>query len=252
MPDFHVITTGLRFPEGPVAMPDGSVILVEIERGTLTRVGEDGAVDVIAETGGGPNGAAMGPDGKCYICNNGGFEWFDGDLLRPTGQAKDYTGGRIERVDISTGEVEVLYMEFERLTLGAPDVSLYDPESVGLYHTAAHAIVRKAGGHASRVARLAGAGHWVPSNLAKGTRRWALPDEDALIAALKSNRLGGAGLDVFDPEPTSGKRWSRVPNVILTPHQGGTTYETLFAQAQVAQANIECFLDGRALPSSVL
>jgi hypothetical protein len=79
-------------------------------------------------------------------------------------------------------EVEVLYMEFERLTLGAPDVSLYEPESVGLYYTAAHAIVRKAGGHASRVARLAGAGHWVPSNLAKGTRRWVLPDEDALIA----------------------------------------------------------------------
>ena len=77
-------------------------------------------------------------------------------------------------------------------------------------------------------------------------------DEDALIAALKSNRLGGAGLDVFDPEPTSGKRWSQVPNVILTPHQGGTTYETLFAQAQVAQTNIECFLDGRTLPSSVL
>ena len=77
-------------------------------------------------------------------------------------------------------------------------------------------------------------------------------DEDALIAALKSNRLGGSGLDVFDPEPTSDKRWSQVPNVILTPHQGGNTYETLFAQAQVAQSNIESFLDGRALPPSVL
>ena len=82
--------------------------------------------------------------------------------------------------------------------------------------------------------------------------RGSVVDEDALITALKSKRLGGGGLDVFDPEPSSGKRWSRMPNVILTPHEGGTTYETLLAQAQVAQTNIECFLDGSALPSSAL
>ena len=38
MTEFRVITEGLRFPEGPIAMPDGSVVLVEIERRTLTRV----------------------------------------------------------------------------------------------------------------------------------------------------------------------------------------------------------------------
>src|SRR5687768_816555 len=53
------ICRGLRFPEGPVAMPDGSVLLVEIARGTLTRVEPDGRVEVVAETGGGPNGAAL-------------------------------------------------------------------------------------------------------------------------------------------------------------------------------------------------
>ena len=57
-------------------MDDGSVILVEIARGTLSRVTPDGKIDVIAETGGGPN-AAIGPDGAVYICNNGGFEWHD-------------------------------------------------------------------------------------------------------------------------------------------------------------------------------
>ena len=62
------ICRGLKFPEGPVAMPDGSVILVEIERKTLTRVSVDGEVSVIADCGGGPNGAALGPDGKMYIC----------------------------------------------------------------------------------------------------------------------------------------------------------------------------------------
>ena len=42
------IATGLRFPEGPIAMPDGSILLVEIERGTLTRVHADGRTEVVA------------------------------------------------------------------------------------------------------------------------------------------------------------------------------------------------------------
>ena len=59
------ITSGLRFPEGPIAMPDGSIILVEIERQTLSRVSPNGEVTVVAVLGGGPNGAAIGPDGRC-------------------------------------------------------------------------------------------------------------------------------------------------------------------------------------------
>src|SRR5436190_11845344 len=77
MAELREVATGLRFPEGPVAMDDGSVILVEIARGALSRVDvETGSIDVVAECGGGPNGAAVGPDGAMYICNNGGcFEW---------------------------------------------------------------------------------------------------------------------------------------------------------------------------------
>ena len=75
------IASGLEFPEGPIAMDDGSVILVEIKRGTLTRVQPDGSTEIIAELGGGPNGAAIGPDGAVYVCNNGGFEWHDVDGL---------------------------------------------------------------------------------------------------------------------------------------------------------------------------
>src|SRR5512134_1417939 len=69
-PAFKQIASGLRFPEGPVAMPDGSVVLVEIERRTLSRVTLDGRVHVIATLGGGPNGAAIGPGGKVYVTNN--------------------------------------------------------------------------------------------------------------------------------------------------------------------------------------
>src|SRR5258706_14122645 len=72
MSDVRVLATDLEFPEGPVVMPDGSVVLVEIRGRRLTRVWPDGRKEVVAEIPGGPNGAAIGPDGKCYICNNGG------------------------------------------------------------------------------------------------------------------------------------------------------------------------------------
>ena len=81
-------------------MPDGSVLVVEIKRGTLTRVSPDGRTSIVATTGGGPNGAAVGPDGKVYVCNNGGFEWHEiGPFLLPGNQPADYAGGSIHRVD---------------------------------------------------------------------------------------------------------------------------------------------------------
>jgi sugar lactone lactonase YvrE len=96
-----LVTSGLRFPEGPIAMPDGTIILVEIERATLTRVLSDGSTEVIAQIGGGPNGAAIGPGGHCYICNNGGFDWIErSGRIFPGDQAEDYQGGRIERVNL--------------------------------------------------------------------------------------------------------------------------------------------------------
>jgi gluconolactonase len=110
MAGMEIVTDGLRFPEGPVAMPDGSVILTEIEAGRITRVAPDGTKSVVATPGGGPNGLALGPDGKLYCCNNGGFNWNEsGGYLAPHGIASDYSGGRIERIDIATGEVEILY-----------------------------------------------------------------------------------------------------------------------------------------------
>lgn len=108
-------------------MADGSVLLVEIARGTLSRVTPDGAVTVVAETGGGPNGAAIGPDGACYICNNGGFEWRERHgMLHPVRQADDYGGGRIERVDLETGEVTVLYTGTEHGPLSGPNDIVFD------------------------------------------------------------------------------------------------------------------------------
>jgi gluconolactonase len=121
------IAHGLRFPEGPVAMPDGSIILVEIERQTLSRVQPNGAVSVVATLGGGPNGAAIGPDGRCYICNNGGFEWHRrGDTVLPGLQHADYQGGSIQAVDLATGAVETLYTHSDQGPLRGPNDLVFD------------------------------------------------------------------------------------------------------------------------------
>lgn len=127
MSEIKEITSGLRFPEGPIAMADGSVILVEIAAGRLTRILPDGTKQTVAEPGGGPNGAAIGPDGKCYICNNGGFSWVEEDgLLRTGGTAPDYKTGRIERIDLDTGKVETLYTECNGHNLRGPNDIVFD------------------------------------------------------------------------------------------------------------------------------
>ncbi len=121
-----VLAEGLRFPEGPIAMNDGSVIVVEIERGTLSRVA-DGDIEVIANLGGGPNGAAIGPDGRCYVCNNGGFQWIEvRDRLFPGEEPGNYSSGRIEAVDLDNGHVDVLYTHCEGQPLRGPNDIVFD------------------------------------------------------------------------------------------------------------------------------
>ena len=86
MAEFELIADGLRFPEAPVVMDDGSVIVVEIEAKRITRCWPGGKKDVIATPGGGPNGLAIGPGGKLYCCNNGGFEYVESNgYLAPHG-----------------------------------------------------------------------------------------------------------------------------------------------------------------------
>src|SRR5947207_1176029 len=100
MAELREIVSGLQFPEGPIAMDDGSVVLVEIKRGTLSRVDvEKGTIDVVAECGGGPNGAAVGPDGAVYVCNNGGcFEFVEVmGLTFPGPPPASYPGRRPQR-----------------------------------------------------------------------------------------------------------------------------------------------------------
>ena len=126
---FTEITSGLRFPEGPIAMPDGSVLLTEIFGPCITRVLPDGSKEHVADIPGGPNGAAIGPDGALYICNNGGcFTPVDlGGLMFPGPfDPNRYIGGRIQRLDLTTGELTDLYTECDGHPLRAPNDLVFD------------------------------------------------------------------------------------------------------------------------------
>jgi len=124
------------FPEGPVVEADGSILVVEIERETVSRVHLDGRVEVVATTGGGPNGLAVGPDGALYLCNNGGFLFQKVAGLNRTraGLQETYTSGRIERLDAKTGKLDLLYDRCGEHMLRGPNDIVFDDKG-GFYFT---------------------------------------------------------------------------------------------------------------------
>lgn len=119
--------SGLQFPEGPIALSDGSLLVVEMARGTLTRIQNDGQIAVVAYLGGGPNGAAIGPDGRCYVCNNGGASFHrTGSRIVPGFPPADYSGGWIDVVDLSSGKSERLYDRCNNIRFSAPNDIVFD------------------------------------------------------------------------------------------------------------------------------
>jgi gluconolactonase len=119
---FELVADGLAFPEGPVVMADGSVIVVEIAAGRVTRCWND-RKEVVCETGGGPNGAAIGPDGALYVCNNGGL-----DPARNPAWTDESSPGRIERIDLATGRCERIYEACGGHPLSAPNDLIFDAD----------------------------------------------------------------------------------------------------------------------------
>jgi gluconolactonase len=135
-PEITEITSGLRFPEGPVALPNGDVLVVELMGGCITRVKPDGTKETVATPGGSPNGMAIGPDGALYVCNSGGWGWNEimGFAIPDTELPPDHSGGRIERVDIDSGDVKVLYTECDGNKLIGPNDIVFDAQG-GMWFT---------------------------------------------------------------------------------------------------------------------
>ncbi len=137
MPTQKIIAGDLQFPEGPVIDRDGSLLIVEIERRTVTRIAKDGTKSIVAELQGGPNGMASGPDGALYICNNGGFVFTKaadgGNRVKP-GVPESYAGGWIERLTPATGAHRVLYKKCGEHDLVGPNDLVFDDQG-GFYFT---------------------------------------------------------------------------------------------------------------------
>jgi len=125
-----ILAEALAFPEGPIYTAEGDVLVVEVKGATLTRVRPNGAHEIVSQHVGGPNGAALGPDGRVYVCNNGGLSWVSSQSFgtRPAfpSQPPGYTGGSIERVDIRTGRVERLYERSDQAPLRGPNDLVFD------------------------------------------------------------------------------------------------------------------------------
>ncbi|MDA2955357.1 MAG: SMP-30/gluconolactonase/LRE family protein [Actinomycetota bacterium] len=129
MTEFVEVASGLRFPEGPVALPDGSVVLVEMMGRCITRITPDGTKQTVAKIAGGPNGLALGPDGALYLCNNGGSfseQTINGLTYPGPFDPSLYIGGRIQRVDLNTGAVTDLYTHCDGHQLRGPNDIVFD------------------------------------------------------------------------------------------------------------------------------
>ena len=77
--------------------------------------------------------------------------------------------------------------------------------------------------------------------------RGSLIDEEALIAALRSGGIAGAGLDVFLDEPNDGSCWKNIENVALTPHIGAWAERGMAEAKRMCILNVEAFLRGKPL-----
>ena len=133
-PEYRIVVDGLRFPEGPLELPNGDILVTEIEAGRLTRVKLDGSCEAFAQTGGGPNGAAIGPDDAIYVTQNGGFEWTDSTLsdgtkiLSPGDRSQNYQTGSIQRVSPTGDSVTTLYDSCDGEPLKGPNDLVFDHE----------------------------------------------------------------------------------------------------------------------------
>jgi gluconolactonase len=257
--DVRVIASGLRFPEGPIVRPDGSVWVVEIERGTVTRVDvATGRLDVVAETGGGPNGLAVGPDGGVYVCNNGGyFSFSDRDgLLVPNHGAEGWTGGSIQRIDPDSGEVETLYDNCAGERLLAPNDLVFDahggfwftdhgvgpdhhPEGAGVFYALADGSAIRpvvTGTDTTNGIGLSPRGDrlYVSETYPGRLWAWAVPGP-GLVEALPGHEVGPGGNhaggtllydapegDLFDSLSVDGEGWVCVATIV----RGGITAVT--------------------------
>lgn len=135
-------------------------------------------------------------------------------------------------------------------SLGVEPVGTVEEVLSSCEHVSLHLPAAPDGGHLLDDARLA----LVPEGtIIVNTARGVLVDHDALADALDRGQVGGAGLDVTDPEPLpEGHRLLDHPRVVVTPHLGGQTHQSMERVAETAVACIVAAREGRAIPHRVV
>ena len=121
-PRLDILATDIGFPEGPLALGDGTVLVCDVHGGLVRKV-VGGRSSVLVDLGGGPNGLALGPDGWLYVANNGGaMRWRrDGGMLTAEGYRDTGFEARIERVHLTSGRVERVVGDIDGRPLQAID-----------------------------------------------------------------------------------------------------------------------------------
>lgn len=160
---WEVVAVGLEFPEGPVALDDGSLLVSEMAAGRISVVRPDGRVEAVTDTGGGPNGLALLPDGRLVVCQTGGSGWkvrpwpFDVPgsvrLRLPDGPAAQPVDPQVQVID-ADGSVSTLH------AAGDGDGALSKPSDVAVDREGGM-YVTDFGGIRGRVRTVAGV-HYAP------------------------------------------------------------------------------------------
>jgi len=185
--ELELLIDGLGFPEGPVAMNDGSLLFVDIKNQTLCRLPAGAKqADVVASLPGGPNGVAIGPDGAAYVCNNGGVYDFvpapspvpgAAPITVPVARGTS-THGSIQRVDLATGAVSTLYDSADGKPLMAPDDIIFDAARNGFW--------------------FSDSGYSTPEGITRGGVYFGTHDGKPLVRAATVARPNGVGLSPPD------------------------------------------------------
>lgn len=223
---FHMQAHGLAFPEGPIAMPDGTLLVVEMFGPMLTRIHANGRVERLCEVLGGPNGIAMGPDGRVYVCNNGAAfsgVYRNGNWDLWYSDASTYVGGSIQAIDLATYTIETLYTQCDGVPLSAPNDIVFDAHG-GFYFTDlgyAHDTTKRTGVY------------------------YASPRGDAIRFVVGSESANGVGLSP-DGETLY---WNITPTAQVMACRLATPGVVAHAPQQLYRFESGCMLDSLAVDS---
>ncbi len=163
-PALTEVADGLAFPEGPVCMPDGTLYVTELAGGYVSKISVEGEKSRLSENGGSPNGLAIGADGALWCANSGGWDFHDvmGMKIPSSDLPANHSGGRLERIDLATGSVEVVCAAVDGNALIGPNDLVVDAvggiwftdhaRSAGRVHHNGGIYYRSADGAVSEVA----------------------------------------------------------------------------------------------------